>query len=205
MIIKRLFKWLSRLVITYRGQGKGIYLTFDDGPHPQNTVKILDVLEQYNVQATFFMVGEQIQENPQIAKEIVKRGHSIGYHSFSHVHINELTVQEFLFDLKQAKQLEKKYELNFRKLYRPPYGGLSIISCFILLVCRWQIIFWSRDSMDSYESSSSVFKNLTIEKIEMGDIILLHDDYSKTIKTVEKLLFHYKENNIRCLTLVNQL
>jgi peptidoglycan/xylan/chitin deacetylase (PgdA/CDA1 family) len=197
-LLKNLLKWLSSFIITRRKKDGFLYLTFDDGPHPENTLKLLAVLDKYNVKATFFMVGKEIELYPHIAQQVQSKGHALGYHSYDHAHAKDSSYKRVIHELTQAKYIEEKYGLNFNGLYRPPYGALTLPTFLGILVKGWKIILWSRDSMDSYTDIKNVCQNLSKENVNNGDIILLHDDYINTHSTMELVLTEYNSSQLKC-------
>jgi peptidoglycan/xylan/chitin deacetylase (PgdA/CDA1 family) len=196
--IKTLMKWLLSSVITRSKRTDSIYLTFDDGPHPSNTEKLLSTLLKHDTKATFFMVGKQIDLYPEIAKKIFDQGHTLGYHSYDHRHAKDSGFRHALSDLDYASKLEDKYGISFNKLYRPPYGALTLLTLIAVLMKGWKVILWSKDSMDSYNNSDHICKILHPEKTTEGDIILFHDDYDNTSNTIDLILDMYKSSNIKC-------
>ncbi|MFT6260409.1 MAG: peptidoglycan/xylan/chitin deacetylase (PgdA/CDA1 family) [Bermanella sp.] len=197
-VLKKFLIWLSSLIIIRSNKDEFIYLTFDDGPHPENTAKLLAILDRHEVKATFFMVGKEIDLYPQIAKQVYSKGHTLGYHSYDHSHAKDSSYKQVLHDLSHAKVLEDKYGLSFNRLYRPPFGALTLATFLAILVKGWKIVLWSKDSMDSYTDIENVCENLSIDNIKGGDIILLHDDYADTSSTIGLVLTHYKTSQIKC-------
>ena len=101
-----------------KGVGKVVYITFDDGPTPDVTEQILEVLDKYSVMASFFCCGQNADANPELLKKIADEGHTIGYHSYSHKDILKTKPSDWLADV------ERKSALSDVKLFRPPYGRI---------------------------------------------------------------------------------
>jgi peptidoglycan/xylan/chitin deacetylase (PgdA/CDA1 family) len=200
-ILKIFLVWLSSFFITRSKKDESVYLTFDDGPHPENTAKLLAVLEKHNIKATFFMVGKEIELYPHIAKQVSSQGHTLGYHSYDHTHAKYSSYKKIAYELSHAKELETKYGLNFNRLYRPPYGALKLTTFLAIIMNGWKIVLWSKDSMDSYTGIKNVCINLSKENINGGDIILLHDDYINTPSTIDLVLTGYKLSKLKCSSL----
>jgi len=201
-IFKNIIIWLSSIIIIRTKKDEFIYLTFDDGPHPKNTLKLLAVLDKHNVKATFFMVGKEIERYPNIAKRLYSKGHSLGYHSYDHSHARDSNFKQIAYELDHAKKLEENYGLNFNGLYRPPYGALTLGTFLAILAKGWKVVLWSKDSMDSYTDIENVCRNLSKENLNGGDIILLHDDYINTPSTIDLVLTEYKKSKLKCRSLV---
>lgn len=96
-----------------------VYITFDDGPEPKVTPRVLDTLDRYGIKATFFMVGENVSRHPMLFNEVVKRGHAIGNHTFHHVKGWKLGVKEYL------KEIHEGEKITGSRLFRPPHGFLT--------------------------------------------------------------------------------
>jgi peptidoglycan/xylan/chitin deacetylase (PgdA/CDA1 family) len=144
-----------------------IYLTFDDGPN-EYTLKNLETLRKFNLRATFFVVGKNCQKFPQILKEIVKEGHSIGNHSFSHS-------IKFFFDFKReierTREIIKEITGIETKIFRPPYGFLHPWLKNYLLKNGYKILLWDVDSKDwKGKIDQKIF-----QKIKPNSILLFHD------------------------------
>lgn len=195
-ILRIILKYISSFFIVRSTKLNKIHLTFDDGPHPINTRKILTILEKYNAKATFFMVGKQIEKYPDIVKLVQEHDHTIGYHSYAHNHAKDMSFISILNELRHAKSLERSLAINFNRLYRPPYGELTLSTFLAILISGWKIILWSKDSQDSYidwEKSADIINK---DNVVYGDIILLHDDYNHTSNTIELVLKNYSSNQI---------
>lgn len=193
--LKSTLKWVSSFFITRQKKSDYVYLTFDDGPHPINTQKLLTVLDEYEAKATFFMVGIQVEHYPDIAREIAHKGHTLGYHSYDHLHAKDLGFRKTYQQLKQAKELERKHSLSFNNLYRPPYGELTIATFLAIILSGWKIILWSKDSKDSFIDWQLSAREISSEKVKNGEIVLLHDDYKNTSKTIGLVLENYKQHD----------
>ena len=179
------------------GAKEHVYITFDDGPHPENTIKVLNTLSENQCKATFFMVGQEMDRYPEVVEKIIQEGHGIGYHSYDHRSLKKLSLSETIHDFKLSRVLEKKLNFKF-KFYRPPYGDLSI-SGFILSIFHGQkIIMWSKDSRDSYDSAEQILKNVAVDNLIDGEILLFHDDYTVTSELLETILKNYSKESISC-------
>jgi peptidoglycan-N-acetylglucosamine deacetylase len=178
---KRIAKFLLTPWIRSRGPRGGIYLTFDDGPNVTHTRAMLAVLRRYNVKATFFMVGEEMERHPDIVEEVRAQGHAIGFHSYRHRHVSEHTGTELLDDLHQTAAVAQRFGIDF-KLYRPPYGELSWRRVLWCVRHGVRIVMWSLESRDSFIATpEELIQQLAPGRVRDGDIILLHDDTAVTV------------------------
>lgn len=158
-----------------------VYLTFDDGPHPEITPWAMDLLQKYNATATFFCLGKMAAQNPAVLGEIISNGHTVGNHTFSHPNGWKSDNETYLEDIRQCQGL-----LN-SEWFRPPYGKLKR-SQYGSLVDSYRIVFWSLmpGDFDQRLSPEDCTKQC-IYHIKPGDIVVLHDS-EKAWPRLEMLL-----------------
>ena len=156
---------------------KLIALTFDDGPHPKETYEILNILNKYNVKATFFVVGKHANWYSKPIIEASKEGHEIGNHTFSHPDISNLSSDDIKKEIKECEDALIKLTGKKPTLFRPPYGSYGKDQLGeIAKECGYKIILWtSIDAKDWKNPPSAQISNTIINKVQNGDIILLHD------------------------------
>ena len=175
------------VIYNYKNDCNKIALTFDDGPHPKQTRVILDILDEYGIKATFFVVGINAENYTKSLQEIVDRGHEIGNHTYTHPKVSSLDDTSFL---KEVEDCENKiYEkIQYKtKLLRPPEGMIdpSVMSAAKSL--DYKVILWDIDTRDWAHTSPQNIANHVINKISSGDIILMHDYIGKNSPTAEAL------------------
>jgi len=157
--------------VTWRksSQDKIIYLTFDDGPIPEVTPWVLDVLDQYQVKATFFCVGENVYKNPNIYQEVLRRGHRTGNHTYNHIRGFFTNTKDYLANIEKASTLINS------PLFRPPHGDMRL-SQLRLLRKKYEIIQWDVITRD-YDKDIPKERVLKIVKkyARNGSIIVFHD------------------------------
>jgi len=170
----------SRFALLRRQEGaNGVALTFDDGPHPQGTPIVLEILREADARATFFLVGEQVIRHPALVAEIVAAGHRVELHGHRHRNALRLTRRQFLEDAERGRATIEEASGQAIADHRPPYG---IYSTAALRACRqngWRPVLWSRWGKDwrGRATARSIAHRVT-DGIEDGDIVLLHDaDY----------------------------
>lgn len=148
---------------------KIIYLTFDDGPIPEITPWVLDLLDHYEAKGTFFCVGENISKNPGVFNSILSQGHSVGNHTYNHVNGWKTPNETYLGNFKKSERVHKT------KLFRPPYGRIKKKAAEQILDTH-QIIMWSVLTKD-YSQTTSPEKCLerAIKQTKSGSIVLFHD------------------------------
>lgn len=157
---------------------KVIYLTFDDGPVPEVTPQVLDILDTYGWKATFFCVGENVQKHPELYNEILLRGHKTGNHSFNHLKGFNYSIEEYTANIKKAANYIDS------NLFRPPYGRITRKQ-IKALETDYQIIMWDVITHDYNKnlSNDEVFRNVT-KHLRKGSIVVFHD----SVKAKEHVL-----------------
>lgn len=161
--------------------GRGYALTFDDGPHPQGTPAVLQILRDAHVAATFFLVGERVLNAPALAREIADEGHEIALHCHRHRNLLRLSPSQTRADIDRAYGAIAEHTGRAPTLYRPPYGILNSAALRLARARRWRTLLWShwgRD-WDARATPASIAARLT-DGVGAGAVLLLHDgdDYS---------------------------
>jgi peptidoglycan-N-acetylglucosamine deacetylase len=174
--------FFSLLVWRKDNSEKNIWLTFDDGPTPEITPFILQTLKDEDIKATFFLVGEQIETYPDLFQAIVKDGHLVANHSYSHkngwISCNNTYV-------KDVEKCQEKMPNN--TLFRPPYGKISPLQ-IKKLKTKFQIILWDVLSLDFYHYiSPEKVKNNVLQNTKNGSIIVFHNNH-KSFKNLKPIL-----------------
>jgi len=198
-----------------------LFLTFDDGPEPEVTLPVLDILERYSAKATFFCVGNNIQKHPQIVQRIIAEGHTIGNHTFHHLNGWKTGLKDYVNDVVKCDELlaatgdSKPETLNFKpqtendkperttsaqppatKLFRPPYGKLTPAQ-YRILKKQYRVIMWdvlSRD-YDVDLAEEACFRNVRNHS-RSGSIIVFHDSLKakrNVLHALPETLEHYRK------------
>ncbi len=153
----------------------GVVLSFDDGPSPETTPMILDLLDRYGYKAIFFVIGEKAEKYPELIDAIVKKGHDIGNHSWKHDSFLMLrSRQSLLQDLAKTQQLLESYGIQPR-FFRPPAGITNPRLRAVLVKLNLQLLTFSCRGYDGGNKKISNLSKRLLKKIAPGDIILLHD------------------------------
>jgi len=161
---------------THLEDRRAVALTFDDGPHPEGTPAVLDMLARLGARATFFLTGEQVLRYPAVAREIVARGHAIGVHGYRHRLLTLRTPRGSAADLRLARAVIERETESTPRLYRPPYG---VANPAVLVAARGaglRPVLWARWGRDweRRASAASVAASVTRD-LRGGEILLLHD------------------------------
>ena len=154
----------------------GIHLTFDDGPHPTATPAVLNILRERNIQATFFFLGQNVQQYPDIARQVATEGHDIGNHSYSHTN---LLFKDEAFIQKEIIQTEEILESNLGKrtrYFRPPYGYFNLTILNVLKEIGSTCVLWNIDSKDYRSKRQSDMERRVVPHTSNGSIFLFHDN-----------------------------
>lgn len=172
--------------ITPLDQQKVIALTFDDGPWPSNTLKILEILKKNNIKATFFWVGQALKDHPQIGKQVVAEGHAIGNHTWHHWY-HQLDASTAARELDDTAQLIYKTTGVRTSLFRPPGAVMNNGVADYAIQQKNAIVMWSNDPMDYRPLSAHQLVKNVIRKAHPGAIVLMHDGGGNHPATVQAL------------------
>jgi peptidoglycan/xylan/chitin deacetylase (PgdA/CDA1 family) len=155
--------------------GRGIALTFDDGPHSEGTTEVLGQLERAGVKATFYLVGEQVERRPRLAAEIASAGHEIGIHGYRHTLLLRRTPGGLRDDLDRAAAVIGEATGQKSLSYRPPYGVFSLAGLRLARE-RWSPLLWSHWGRDwEARATPSSIAALATRGLGPGAVVLLHD------------------------------
>jgi peptidoglycan/xylan/chitin deacetylase (PgdA/CDA1 family) len=164
----------------FSSASKSVYLTFDDGPTPELTHWILELLEKEKIQATFFCVGTNAKSHPELMNRMVDQGHAIGNHTMRHEKGTKVSKKDYLESINEASNYIDS------KLFRPPYGRLPMIYGRSIRK-NYKIVMWSWLSYD-YDASVSISKILEeASRIKAGDVLVVHDN-EKVMNRIKELL-----------------
>lgn len=177
---------------------KTIYITFDAGYENGYTEKILDTLKKHKAKATFFLVGNYIEKEPDLVKRMVKEGHTVGNHTMSHPDMSKISSEESFKD--ELSKLEQLYEsvtgTPMKKLYRPPQGKFSMENLEMANRMGYKTFFWSLAYVDWIEGNQptkeQAFSKL-IPRIHNGAIVLLHSTSKTNAEILDELLTKWQE------------
>lgn len=173
----KLLQWLyPSLLWRIKTKNKELYLTFDDGPIPDLTEYILDVLSEFKIKATFFCVGENLKKHPLIAQRALDEGHKLGNHSYNHLNGWQTSTVDYISNVVRCQRLLYDFNSEAKTLLRPPYGKIKY-SQIKLLKRKYTIVMWDVLSGD-FSSKISPEKCLekTIWATKPGSIIIFHDN-----------------------------
>lgn len=182
-----------------------IYLTFDDGPTPEITERVLEILDKNHIKATFFCIGDNVRKHPEIVQKILSKQHSVGNHTYSHLKGWKTPTKTYISNSEACEiKLNSLFKIRNSKLFRPPYGKITPWQSYKLRKLGYKIIMWDVLSRD-YDASISVEKcyENVIHNVSSGSIIVFHDSnkakenilnsLEKTIETLKSKGFEFEK------------
>lgn len=175
----------AEMTEAWESEKKKIALTFDDGPHPVYTEQVLQVLDHGNIPATFFLLGQNIEEHQDLVKEIDAKGHLIGNHTYHHVQVTSLPLDQVCEEIQKTSDLIESLTGKGTEYVRPPFGTWSEG-----LEDRLNLIpvMWTIDTLDwTTENVDEIVCRVT-EQAEENGIILMHDGYESTVQALERFI-----------------
>lgn len=179
---------------------KVLYLSFDDGPHPEITLEVLDLLRQHQAKATFFCVGQNVERHPEVVQQCLAEGHSVGNHTHRHLNGWKHSAQVYLKDIAEAESALQNVTGAHSRLFRPPYGRLGL-TAWRRISQQYRVVMWDVIAGDFVQdwSAERVEKNV-LGHAQAGSIVVLHDSekcHKRMIPALKSTLLHFEENGFR--------
>jgi len=176
---------------------RSVCLTFDDGPHPEHTPRLLDALKAHGIVATFFLIGRCAEQYPAIARRIADEGHAIGNHSFTHELNRRVSSRELIEEMRQTNRLFTEIIGDASPLYRPVQGKVSASSLLKLWRARQTVVLWNVDPKDyARESSEEVRDWFQEHPLRSGDMVLMHDNHPHAAEVIPDLAASARERGL---------
>ena len=206
-------QWYGRTFTSLARGTKQLALTYDDGPNDPHTMRVLEVLARHNVRATFFLIGRYVQQRPEIVREVVKAGHVIGNHTFTHPLLTFKTAAEVRKELSDCRSAIQDAVGEHSNLFRPPFGGRRPAVLRIARELGLEPIMWNVTGYDWNAPPAVVIEKKVSSQIRGGDVILLHDgghkqmgaDRSQTVLATDHLITRYKSEGYDFATIQQML
>ena len=185
------------------GPAGTLAITFDDGPHPVNTGKVLDILHKENVKAAFFLIGREVEAHPELVKRMAAEGHTIGNHSFNHSNMHGfLSTKKVELEMEKTNQVINSTTDVDVKFYRPPFGVTNPNIAKALKKSEMVCIGWDIRTYDTVVKDAS--KLLTILKANInkgGSILLLHDTCDVAVEVLPDIIEHCRKLGVKLISL----
>jgi peptidoglycan-N-acetylglucosamine deacetylase len=178
------------------GGGKVVYLSFDDGPHAHYTAQVLDLLDQYQVKATFFQVGGNIASHPELTRRAHQAGHSIQNHSWSHADMRKLTADELAQEVTSTDEKIKEHTGYTPRCLRPPYGAMNAQVKSLAASQGKKIRLWTIDTEDWRARTADQIAQQVLDSVQPESIVLMHDgggDRSTTVAALPTIIRSLKD------------
>ncbi|WP_042470496.1 polysaccharide deacetylase family protein [Bacillus ndiopicus] len=176
---------------------KRVALTFDDGPDPKVTRRVLELLEQYNAKATFFMLGSRVQYYPEITQEVYNAGHEVGNHSWSHPVLTKLTSKQVLSEYNSTEQAINQAIGQSATVFRPPYGATNQRINGLIPI---PVVNWTIDTLDWKHRDAKQLLPIIKQHMHNNAIILMHDIHASTADGLEPVLQYLTEEGYTFVT-----
>lgn len=180
----------------YKNTGEEVILTFDDGPDPVHTSKILDILQKYQIKALFFVIGNKAHEHPELIRRILDEGHEIGNHTQNHpIFFAMYSRKKIAAEIDRAENTLKLITQRNVSLFRPPIGYMNPSIASVLKKRNLKIIGWNVRSYDSFKTKDDLLKRL-VRLTKKSSIVLLHDNREHTSAVLEAYIQRAQANGI---------
>jgi len=202
-------QWYGRTFTRLARGARQIAPTYDDGPNDPHTLRLLEVLAKHNVHATFFLIGRYVQQRPDIVREIVKAGHVVGNHTFTHPLLISKSETEIRQELTQCRDALQHAIGEPSNLFRPPFGGRRPAVLRIARELGLEPVMWNVTGYDWNAPPAEKIERKIAKQMRGGDVILLHDgghkqlgaDRSQTVIATDHLIVRYKTEGYEFVTI----
>jgi len=196
--VRSLVQFISgERIIWTMPRSPALYLTFDDGPTEGVTDRILDILDDYGMSATFFVEGKKVEKNWVLAMEIHRRGHLLANHSYSHCREIYDSYSRIKQEITSTNHILESITGERPRYFRPPWGVYN--NAGLLWACRrlqMKILLWSFDSKDSFDDVRNYTRTNRISSAQMHDIVLMHDDNALAVEILQRELPEIRRRNM---------
>lgn len=192
----------ARFLVRGPAMGHGVALTFDDGPHPDITPRLLDALARHRMVATFFLIGREAERFPELVRRIVAEGHAIGHHSWTHSEPSITSTSTLLTEVARCRALLESLTGAPVDRFRPPKGALSAAKIVALLRAGQRIVLWSEDPKDFALTDAAPLTHwATTSRLSAGSIALMHDTHPWCLDAVAPLAARAERDGMHFVTI----
>ena len=202
-------QWYGRTFTGLGRESKQLALTYDDGPNDPYSLRLLEVLGKHSVRATFFLIGRYVRQRPDIARELMKAGHVIGNHTFTHPLLIFKTGPQIRAEVKDCQRALSDAVGAHSNLFRPPFGGRRPAVLRIVRQMGLEPVMWNVTGYDWNAPSAEHIERKVTGRVRGGDVILLHDgghlafgtDRAYTVIATDRLISRYKQEGYEFVTI----
>jgi peptidoglycan-N-acetylglucosamine deacetylase len=202
-------QWYGRSFARLGRGSRQLALTYDDGPNDPHTLRLLEVLAKHEVRATFFLIGRYVRQRPDIVRELVKGGHMIGNHTFTHSLLIFKAAREIEAEITACACALRDAADEHSNLFRPPFGGRRPAVLRIVREMGLEPVMWSVTGYDWSAPSAEHIERKVMGGVRGGDVILLHDgghrtfgaDRTYTVTATDRLILRYQQDGYQFVTI----
>jgi peptidoglycan-N-acetylglucosamine deacetylase len=185
----------SPIVPKYAAAGRRtVFLTFDDGPHPRNTPRVLNTLAAHGIKAAFFMIGGNCKQHPNIVAEVAAAGHRIGNHTYTHPDLTRRSESRIRSEIRRTETLIERY-VHGQKLLRPPYGSHNGLVDRVIAELGYRIVLWNVDTVDwsrKYQPTRWIQHGIDQIRARSRSVVLNHDIQRTTANNLDTFIRRIK-------------
>jgi peptidoglycan/xylan/chitin deacetylase (PgdA/CDA1 family) len=201
-------QWYGTTFVSGPRGAKRIALTYDDGPNDPHTYRLLEVLQKHNAHATFFLIGRYVQQRPDIVREVLKAGHALGNHTFTHPNLAVASVIQNRLQIEECQRTILEVTGESPRLFRPPFGGRRPATLKIARSLGLEPVMWNVTSYDWQVPPAEKIVKTCVRQMRGGDVILMHDgshdnfgaDRTQTVLATKMLLERYQAQGYEFVT-----
>ena len=202
-------RFCPQIVFGIKTEEKVVALTFDDGPHPIFTIELLKLLAEFNVKATFFVSGKNIEQHKDLVKQIVDNEHELGNHAYSHRNLIFKTTSFIRNEIVKTDDLIKSCGADVPNIVRPPFGRFLLSALYVFCKLKKKVILWNIPTKDYKAKHPKLIVRKVYRKLKPGGIIVMHDagkdnskvDRSVSLQAVRSLLSELPQKGFRFVTI----
>jgi len=201
-------QWYGRTFAGVKPGSRQLALTYDDGPNDPHTLRLLEILSKHNVKATFFLIGGYVKQRPDIVRELVRAGHVVGNHTFTHSNLIFASARQTAMQLGDCEKALTDAVGEHPRMFRPPFGGRRPSTLKIARALGLEPVMWNVTGWDWRGKPAEYVERRVSQQIRGGDVILLHDgshvafgvDRSQTVIATDRLIARYKADGYEFVT-----
>lgn len=187
-----------RFLVRVPADSGAVCLTFDDGPHPEHTPRLLDVLKRHGIPATFFVIGERVERCPDLVRRMAAEGHEVGHHTYSHPEPHLTSARQLLDEVSRTRDLLARLLGKAPTLFRPPRGKVTAAKLWRLWRAGQSVVLWNVEVRDhAFKAAEEIRAWFRDRPLRGGDVVLMHDDWPRAADVVPDLVQSIRGRGLR--------